>query len=1036
MQLKLDVICSVFVSCFLFHFINMSANAAMLGPSLLFTNDTDHLALLAIKGEIIGDPFQVLKSWNDSVPFCEWQGISCSPRHQRVTMLSLPSLSLKGTLSPYIGNLSFLRVVNLTGNSFSGNVPEEVGRLFRLRNLILVNNSFEGEIPASLSNCSELRTIGLSMNLLSGEIPPEISSVSKLVSLNLARNRLIGTIPSSLGNLTALTDLSLDSNHLEGRIPPEIGLLSNLQSLNLYTNLLSGAVPNSLFNLSSLLTFDVSNNSFEGQLPHDFGLNLPNLQKLNLGGNQFFGPIPSTILNASRLRDIDFTQNGFVGQVPTNFGMLKDLETLQLSINPLGTENSTDDLGFISSLSNCTNMRMLIAVGSGLKGQFPDSIANLSSNLTFLGLSNNSISGNIPEGIGNLVNLIYLGLADNMLTGIIPGSVTKLAKLQRLLMHNNSISGQIPSHIGNLSQLSSLSLWGNSLEGRIPTSLGACSRLQQLDISYNKLSGPIPEQVMSLPSLSLLLYLSGNQLTGPLPVQVGSLKSLRAMFIEDNKLSGEIPSTLGDCVMLDSLDLKGNMLEGNIPSSLSNLRNLRILDLSKNNLSGQIPKSLSELKSLSQLNFSFNILDGEVPTEGVFSNISKFSAFGNHKLCGGIRLLQLPSCPKQITEKDHRRSGRALLLYIAGPIACAILLSLCFCAFLYWKRHSKRVHAPVLPLINQHVEVTYADLLQATEGFSSANLIGEGSFGSVYKGTLIAGEMFVAVKVFHLQASGANKSFFAECEALKNIRHRNLVKIISACSSITFQGEDFKALVYEFMPNGSLENWLHPVSLELPEIKNLNFRQRFSIAMDVAEALDYLHHQCQTPVLHCDLKPSNILLDANLTAHVADFGLARFLLGSAGHSQTFSTGLRGTIGYAAPEYGTGSKASTQGDMYSYGILLFELFTGRRPTDNMFTDNLSLHVYVRMAFPDQVMRVIDPQLILHEAQGETSSGYRSTERSNVPHIENCLASILRIGILCSAELPAERISIQDVLREFHGIKKSFLSNRRENTRRVS
>lgn len=203
------------------------------------------------------------------------------------------------------------------------------------------------------------------------------------------------------------------------------------------------------------------------------------------------------------------------------------------------------------------------------------------------------------------------------------------------------------------------------------------------------------------------------------------------------------------------------------------------------------------------------------------------------------------------------------------------------------------------------MELSYGELFKATDGFSSANLIGEGSFGAVYRGILDSDqEKSVAIKVFNLQERGANKSFLAECEALKNIRHRNLVKIISCCSSINFKGDDFKALVYEFMPNGSLESWLHPNSLELHESRKLNLLQRLNIAIDVGAALDYLHHHCHAPIIHCDLKPSNILLDNDLTAHVSDFGLARLLSSAtattSSQSQTSSQVIRGTLGYVAP----------------------------------------------------------------------------------------------------------------------------------------
>lgn len=395
----------------------------------------------------------------------------------------------------------------------------------------------------------------------------------------------------------------------------------------------------------------------------------------------------------------------------------------------------------------------------------------------------------------------------------------------------------------------------------------------------------------------------------------------------------------------------------------------------------------------------------------MFSNISAFSITGNNKLCGGNKALQLPACPTKILKKQKKHlSYRLLIIAISVPV-CIILLLACICVTLYWKKRLKVKTISTLSLGNQYPNLSYAELLQATEGFSSRNLIGEGSYGSVYKGILNSETIrAIAVKVLNLQVRGASKSFLAECEALRNIRHRNLVKIITACSSIDFKGNEFKALVFEHISNGSLESWLHSRSANEEDSRNLSLVQRLNIAVDVASALDYLHNHCETPVIHCDLKPSNVLLDDDLSARVSDFGLARICLTETSasthtHSST-SSRIRGTIGYMAPEYAVGGEASIKGDVYSYGIVLLEMFTGKRPTDNMFTDNFNLHNHVKMAAAEQVMEIVDPSLI---SEGPTESNRTTgSSRGNVVRTLKCLGCILQIGVMCSADLPSERM----------------------------
>ncbi|XP_065636371.1 receptor kinase-like protein Xa21 [Quercus suber] len=722
-----------------------------IGTSTYFGgNETGHQALLAFKTQITHDPENVFNSWNDSLHFCEWEGVTCSRKHRRVTVLDLSTRGLVGSLSPYIGNLSFIRKIVLANNTIGGKIPDEVGHLFRLQVLVLTNNSFRGEIPANLSHCSNTKILRVSYNYLSGSIPKELASLSMLEHLAALANNLTEGIPPFIGSFSSLQILTLNEFALGGHIPGALGQLRSLTILALAENKLSGLIPPSLYNLLSLAFFIMRENELSGSLPTNLFLNLPRLQWFLFFENQFTGSLPVSLSNASELQYFQVHMNNFTGKISVNFGGLPSLEQLIINYNNLGSGDN-DEMNFFQSLVNCSSS-------------------------------------------------------------------------------------------------------------------------QKIGLSVNQIK-----------ELDLL----------------------------ENKLFGKIPSSLASCTSLEYLYVEGNLFEGEIPTALSSSRGIQVMDLSWNNFSSQIPNFLEKL-SLKKLNSSFNDLQGEVPTKGVFANASAISLIGNSRLCGGISELKLP------------------------------------------------------------------------------------------------------------------RNFISECKALKNIRHRNLVKIITSCSSVDFRGNDLRALVYEFMPNGSLENWLHmdlETNIMQGEIQNLTILQKTNIAIDVACALDYLHLHCPMPVVHFDIKPSNILFYSDMIAHVGDFGLAKFLLRPTNSKESSSIGIRGTIGYTPPEYGLGSEVSTKGDVYNYEILLLEMITGKRPTDSVFEGGLNLHNYVSMAILDSVIEVVDPKLLnnVDEVLGNHNGSLANK-------IKECLISMVKVGVACSMELPQERWDISKAISELHLVRDIILGAR--------
>ncbi|EOY15800.1 Serine-threonine protein kinase, plant-type, putative [Theobroma cacao] len=971
---------------------------------------TDKEALISFKSQMSLEPPNPLSYWHQNSSPCNWTGVLCNKPGNRVVALNLSGFGLVGSISPQIGNLSFLRSLELQNNQLRGALPHQIGNLFRLRVLNLSFNSLEGAIPPNISKLTELRVLDLMTNKITGRVPEELIHLMKLQVLNLGRNLLSGAIPPSIANLSSLSTLNLGTNTLSGKIPGDLSRLSNLKYLDLTINNLTGTVPSSIYNMSSLVYLALASNNLWGKLPTDIGDTLPNLLGFNFCFNKFTGTIPGSLHNLTNIKIIRMAHNLLEGTVPPGLGNLPFLEMYNIGFNKIVSLDN-DGLGFITSLTNSSRLKFLAFDGNLLEGAIPESIGNLSKVLSKLYMGGNRISGNIPSSIGHLSSLTLLNLSYNSICCEIPPEIGKLEELQMLGLAGNQISGSIPSSLGNLRKLNQIDLSGNQLVGEIPSTFKNFQNLLSLDLSNNMLNGSIAGEILNLPSLSTLLNLSGNFLRGTLPQEIGRLRSIVTIDLSNNRFSGNIPSSIRSCNSLEELFMAENMLSGPIPSALGEVKGLETLDLSSNQLSGSIPADLQKLQVLKSLNLSFNDLEGAIPTGGIFSNLSSVHLEGNPKLC-------LSSVCKKT--QGHGR----LLVKVYVSITIIITLAACFIVgLLLYKKKSKVNITEISELLKeQHQIISYDEIRRATESFNPENLIGSGSFGSVYKGCLRDG-VRVAVKVLKKERTGSWKSFLAECEALRNVRHRNLVKLITSCSSLDFQNMEFLALVYEFLVNGSVEDWIEGKRRNTNG-DGLNIMERLNVAIDVASALDYMHHDCEVPVVHCDLKPSNILLDEDMTAKIGDFGLARLLMESSEAQQSLGStyDLKGSIGYIPPEYGLGKKPSKAGDVYSYGVMLLELFTGRRPTHESFVGELNLIKWVQSAFPSSMLQILDPELL------PLMKNLQNDSQPINPEIQlDCLTTIFGVGLSCTTVSPDGRISMRDAHRKLKTVKDT-LNNR--------
>ncbi|RHN41098.1 putative protein kinase RLK-Pelle-LRR-XII-1 family [Medicago truncatula] len=768
-------------------------------------------------------------------------------------------------------------------------------------------------------------------------------------------------------------------------IPEEIGYLDKLELLYLYNNSLSGSIPSKIFNLSSLTDLEVNQNSLSGTLPSNTGYSLPNLHNLHLYQNNFVGNIPNNIFNSSKLIVFQLDDNEFSGTLPnTAFGDLGLLESFNIDTNNLTIEDSHQ---FFTSLTNCRYLKYLELSGNHISN-LPKSIGNLTSE--FFSAESCGIDGNIPQEVGNMTNLLLLSIFGNNISGPIPGTFKGLQKLQYLDLSSNGLQGSFIEEFCEMKSVGELYLDNNKLSGVLPTCLGNMTSIIRLYIGSNSLNSKIPSSLWSVIDI-LELDLSSNAFIGNLPTEIGNLRAIILLDLSRNQISSNIPTTISSLQTLQNLSLADNKLNGSIPKSLAQMVSLISLDLSQNMLTGVIPKSLESLLYLQNINFSYNRLQGEIPNGGRFKNFTAQSFMHNDALCGDPRL-QVPTCGKQVKKWSMEKK---LIFKCILPIVVSVILVV---ACIILLKHNKRKKNETtlergLSTLGAPRRISYYEIVQATNGFNESNFLGRGGFGSVYHGKLLDGEM-IAVKVIDLQSEAKSKSFDVECNAMRNLRHRNLVKIISSCSNL-----DFKSLVMEFMSNGSVDKWLYSNNY------CLSFLQRLNIMIDVASALEYLHLGSSMPVVHCDLKPSNVLLDENMVAHVSDFGIAKLM--DEGQSKTHTQTLA-TVGYLAPEYGSKGIVSVKGDVYSYGIMLMEIFTRRKPTDDMFVAELSLKTWISGSLPNSIMEVMDSNLV--QITGD-----------QIDYILTHMSSIFSLALSCCEDSPEARINMADVIATLIKIK---------------
>ncbi|KAG7031536.1 putative leucine-rich repeat receptor-like protein kinase IMK3, partial [Cucurbita argyrosperma subsp. argyrosperma] len=690
----------------------------------------------------------------------------------------------------------------------------------------------------------------------------------------------------------------------------------------------------------------------------------------------------------------------------------------------------------------------------GLGGRITDKIGQLQA-LRKLSLHDNFIGGSIPSSLGLLPNLRGVQLFNNRFSGSIPASLGLCPLLQTLHVSNNLLTGAIPPTLANSTKLYWLNLSFNSFSGSIPMSLTRSVSLTYLDLQHNNLSGSIPDswgsdatdqnRVFQLKSMAL----DGNLLSGIIPASLSKLSELQVVSLGHNRLNGGIPEEISRLSLLKTLDVSNNFLNGSMPQSLDSLRNLSVLnlsrnrfngqipanlgnistlkqlDLSQNNLSGEIPASLAELEGLQSLNVSYNNLSGSVPS-ALAEKFSASSFVGNIQLCGfsgstpcpsPVPSLESPAPPPESKVSRHRKlSTKDIILIVAGALllVLVIVFFVLLCCLIRKRAASKekgggdaaaagaaRTKKDVPPTSSE-VEVgggdaggklvhfdgqtvfTADDLLCAT-----AEIMGKSTYGTVYKATLEDGNQ-VAVKRLREKITKSQKEFEAEVNILGKVRHPNLLAL--RAYYLGPKGE--KLLVFDYMPNGSLAAFLHARGPDT----SIDWPTRMKIAQGMTRGLCHLHAHENS--IHGNLTSSNILLDEYINAKIADFGLSR-LMTAAASSNVIATA--GALGYRAPELSKLKKANTKTDIYSLGVIILELLTGKSPGEAM--NGVDLPQWVASIVKEEWTNEVFDLELMRDASS----------------IGDELLNTLKLALHCVDPSPSARPEVQQVLQQLEEIR---------------
>ncbi|KAH1097302.1 hypothetical protein J1N35_014223 [Gossypium stocksii] len=765
----------------------------------------------------------------------------------------------------------------------------------RVTALGLSTMGLKGKLSGDIGGLTELRSLDLSFNRdLTGSLSPRLGDLEKLNILILAGCGFTGNIPEELGNLAELSFLALNSNNFTGKIPPSLGKLSKLYWLDLADNQLVGAIPVST--------------------PTSPGLDLLLKAKhFHFNKNKLSGTIPPKLFSSEMvLIHILFDGNQLTGNIPSTLGHVQTLEVLRLDRNALW-------------------------------GDVPSNLNNL-TNINELNLAHNNLTGPLPD-LTSMNTLNYVDLSNNSFDPTeAPVWFSTLSSLTTLVIEHGSLQGPVPEKLFSFPQIQQVKLRNNAFNGTLNLGDSVGTQLQLVDLQNNQISSIILGS-----GYSNTLILVGNPVcttaisnTNFCQIQQQNTKPYSTSLANCGSKSCPIDQKLSPQSCECAYPFEGTLyFRGPMFRELSNVNMFHSLEMSLWVKLGLTPGSVFLQNPFFNVDDYLQIQLALFPSSGEYFNRSEVLRIGfdlsnqTYKPPPEFGPYYFIASPYPFPASHGTSVSKGVIIAVAT--GAAILVLGLVGVGIYAVRQKNRAEKAIglsnpfaswapsgkdsggAPQLKGARWFSYDELKKCTNNFSESNELGYGGYGKVYKGTLSDGQSVAIKRAQHGSMQGGLE-FKTEIELLSRVHHKNLVGLVGFCFD---QGEQM--LVYEFMANGTLRE-----SLSGRSGIYLDWKRRLRIALGSARGLAYLNELANPPIIHRDIKSTNILLDENLTAKVADFGLSKLVSDSSkGH---VSTQVKGTLGYLDPEYYMTQQLTEKSDVYSFGVVMLELITAKQPIE--------------------------------------------------------------------------------------------------------